>query len=105
MIQFAMQKVFKKIVFPQFIWITLIIFSPICLHLITSEDFNSISKYLCYEAVDQDDSGTILESKENNLISSFVVKHPSEVHPFFEHIPDLPLGTSVSCPRPLFLRC
>ena len=100
-----MQRVFKKIVFSSFIWIILIIFSPSCFHLITLDDFDSISPYLCYEAVDQDDSVTILESKENILISSFVVNHPSEVHPSFEHIPDLPLGTSVSCSRPLFLRC
>ena len=100
-----MQRAFKKIVFPPFIWIILIIFSPICFHLITLDDFESISPYLCCEAVDEDDSVTILESEENIFISSFVVKHPSEVQPSVEHIPNLPLGASVSCSRSLFLRC
>jgi hypothetical protein len=100
-----MQRVFKKIVFSPFIWIILIIFSPICFDLVTLDDFDSISAYLCYEAIDQDDSVTILENEENILISSFLVKHPSEVHPSIKHIPDFPLGTSVSCSRPLFLRC
>jgi hypothetical protein len=100
-----MQRLFKRIVFPQFFLIALIIFSLVCPDLITSDDFPSISKYLCYEVADQDDSVTISESEDNILIFSFVVEYPSEVHPSFEHISDLPLGTSVLCSRPLFLRC
>jgi hypothetical protein len=102
MVQFAAQRIFRKVVFLSVIWIIL---SPICFHLIILDDFSSISQYLSYEATDQDDSETIFGHKEKLSIPAFVVKHLSEVHPFFEHIPSLSLGNSVPCSRPLYLRC
>jgi len=102
MIQPSIQSLLKKTVFFSVTWI---IFSPICFHLIILDDFSDTSQYLCYEVAEQDVSETISEHKGNFSIPTLVVKHPSDVHLFFEHIPDLLLGISAPCSRPLFLRC
>ena len=102
MIQFAMQRVSKKIALLPIVGMVL---SLVCFPLLTQDKFSTVSPDLACEVADPDDPESALDHKETLPMTSFVTAHFSEINPLFGRIPDLSLRVVVPCPKPLFLRC
>jgi len=106
MIIFAINRVFKKGWFFLIIGIIfLFIVFPNYIQVSASNDWGTLSPYLCFKAMDQDDLVPMLEHKEKILIPAFRVKQHLEVNSLFEHILDFSSLVFIKCSGPLFLRC